>query len=124
MFSYYGDHGLGDDARIPISNRRAIQQMDARQAYIQGEGPIPMLTLDKFIVTDNYVYGLSGEEEDNYDGNYFVYDLQLNSVKTFQDQSVYLAYLKKLALNNDTNYKDFNYYYIKYWDGFQFWLLP
>jgi hypothetical protein len=124
MFSYYGDHGLGDDARVPIGYGRAIQEMDARQAYIQDEGPIPMLTLKRFIVTDQFVYGVSGEEEDNYDGNYFVYDLEKNSVTSFVDQSTYLNHLRELALDRDTNYKDFNFYYTKYWTDLRFWLLP
>ena len=43
LFSYYGDHGLGDSARVPVGHGRAIQEMDGTQTYIQDEGLVSML---------------------------------------------------------------------------------
>ena len=124
MFSYYGDHGLADDARVPIGHGRAIQQMDAVQAYIQDEGPVSMIVIDKFVVTDEYVYGIAGEGNENYEGNYFVYDLVNNKVKTFLQEKDFIDYLASKNLETRPTYKDFNYYYDEYWTDLRFCLLP
>ncbi len=124
MFSYYGDHGLGDDARVPIGHWRAIQEVDARQAYIQDEGPINLIEIDKFIITDKYVYGLTGGENENYEGGYFVYDLVNNKVKTFMQEKEFIYYLAANKLETRPTYKNFNYYYKEYWDDWKFWVLP
>ena len=123
MFTYYGDHGLGDSARVPIGHGRAIQEVDGTQAYIQDEGPVSMIEIDKFIVTDDYVYGLTSEENGNYEGRYFVYDLVNNEVKTFQLEKEFNNYLMTINLDTRAEYKDFSYYYIRHWDGWRFWFL-
>ena len=35
MFTNFGDHGLGDSARIPVGHWRAIQEVNGTQAYLQ-----------------------------------------------------------------------------------------
>jgi hypothetical protein len=124
MFTYYGDHGLGDSARVPIGHSKAIQEVDGVQAYIQDEGPISMIEISKFKITDNFVYGYTSDSNVNYDGNYFVYNLVNNSVKTFKQKSEYLNFLEINKLDKNPNYKDFNYYYGEYWNSWRFWLLP
>ncbi len=124
MFSYYGDHGLGDSARVPIGHWKAIQQVDGVQAYIQDEGPISMLEIGKFQTTVDFVYGFTSPSNENYDGTYFVYDLANNSVKTFQQEQEYFHFLALKNLDKNPNYQDFNYYYKAYWNGWRSWLLP
>ncbi|AEW85942.1 hypothetical protein [Flavobacterium columnare] len=124
MFSHFGDHGLGDSARIPIGHGKAIQEVDGMQAYIQDEGPISMIEIDRFIIADDFVYGFISEGNENYEGSYFVYDLVNNSVKTFEEENDYINLLKTKKLDYNTDYKDFGYYYGQYWHGWRFWLLP
>lgn len=124
MFSHFGDHGLGDSARIPIGHGKAIQEVDGIQAYIQDEGPISMIEIDRFKITDDFVYGFISNGNENYEGSYFVYDLMNNSIKTFEEESDYLNLLKTKKLDGNTEYKDFGYYYGQYWNGWRFWLLP
>lgn len=124
MFTYYGDHGLGDSARVPIGHWRAIQEIDGTQAYIQDEGPVSTIEIDKFIVTNDYVYGLTGDRNENYNGKFFVYNLANNSVKTFEQESDYTKFLTNRKLNTKPDYKDFRYYYKQYWGKWRFWTLP
>jgi hypothetical protein len=124
MFTYFGNHGLGDSARVPIGHWRAIQEVNGTQAYIQDEGPVSMIEIDKFIVSDDFVYGLTSNANENYDGNFFVYDLVNNTVKRFEKENDYIAFLKTKNLDTRPEYKDFNYYYGKYWHGWRFWALP
>ena len=123
MFTYYGEHGLGDSARVPVGHWRAIQQVNGTQAYIQDEGPVAMIEIDDFIVTDNYIYGLTGDMNENYDGDYFVYDLVENNVTTFKSKIEFTDFLKEKNLEINPDYKNFGYYYGKYWGGWRFWVL-
>lgn len=122
MFSYWGDHGLGDSARIPIGYWRAIQETNGTQAYIQDNG-ISALGIDKFIIADDYVYGLTDDTNENYEGKYFVYDLANNKVKTFLQENEFNNFLTAHHLDIKLEFKDFSYYYKKYWNGWRFWLL-
>lgn len=124
MFTYFGDHGLGDIARIPVGHSKAIQEVDGVQAYIQEEGPISMLGIDRFKITDDFLYGFISKGNENYEGSYFVYDLANNTVKTFEKESDFINLLKIKNLDRKTDYKDFGYYYNQYWLGWRFWLLP
>lgn len=124
MFTHFGDHGLGDSARIPIGHWKAIQEVDGMQAYIQDEGPISMIEIDRFKITDDFVYGFISEGNENYEGTYFVYDLVNNSVKTFGEERDFINLLKTKNLDKNLDYKDFSSYYIEYWNGWRFWFLP
>lgn len=123
MFTYYGNHGFGDSARVPVGHGRSIQQVDGVQAYIQEDG-VSMLPIDKFIVTDDFVYGMAGDFNENYDGNFFFYDLASNIVTSFTREKDYLEFLKKKGVNDTADYKDFYHYYSEYWGGWRFWTLP
>ncbi|HXU26993.1 MAG TPA: hypothetical protein VN698_07165 [Bacteroidia bacterium] len=123
MFSYWGDHGLGDSARVPIGHSRSIQQIDGTTGYIQDEGPVRMLSMDKFIVTDDFIYGSVDSQNENYDGKYFIYDLVNNKVQTFNQEKYFIRYLTILNLNTKPDYKDFDYYYAEHWHGWRFFLL-
>jgi hypothetical protein len=55
-FSYWGDKGLGDYARIPIGNGFAIENLDGYTTYFKpekngGSG----IYLEKFTLKDNYL---------------------------------------------------------------------
>ena len=124
MFSHFGDHGLGDSARIPIGHGKAIQEVDGIQAYIQDEGPISMIEIDSFKISDDFVYGFITNGNENYEGSYFIYNLENNSIKTYTLESDYTNALRKEELDENTKYEDFKYYYSEYWHGWRFWLLP
>lgn len=123
MFTYFGDHGLGDSARVPIGHWRAIQEANGIQAYIQDEGPVKYIEIDKFIVTDDYVYGFASDANENYEGGYFVYDLVNNKVNTFEREKEFINYLTRTNLDTKPDYKNFSYYYNRHWNCWRLWLL-
>ncbi|WMJ72242.1 hypothetical protein RCC89_19660 [Cytophagaceae bacterium ABcell3] len=125
MFSHFGKHGFGDSARIPIGHFRSIQEIDGIQAYIQDvENGVYALDINKFYITDDFVYGITGSHYENYNGGYFLYDLDKNKVRTFELIDDYKNELIKIGLEPNVEYKEFNYYYKQYWNGWRFWLLP
>lgn len=122
MFTHFGDHGLGDSARIPVGHWRAIQEVNGTQAYLQDDD-ISALEIESFIITDDYVYGLAINSNENYEGRYFVYDLINNNVKTFTEKRDFANFLVEHNLDSQPNYKDFSYYYKEHWNGWRLWLL-
>lgn len=121
MFTYWGDHGLGDSARIPVGHSCAVEQTNGMLAYLQ-HSHMPALEIDKFTITDDYLYGTMNRNE-NYEGGYFIYDLVNNKVETFIQESEFLTSLVSHNLNPEIELKDFNYHYHEYWNGWRFWFL-
>ncbi|RZK54943.1 MAG: hypothetical protein EOO87_09090 [Pedobacter sp.] len=124
MFTHYGDHGLGDSARVPIGHWREIQQTNGTLTYIQEDGKVSVLAIDKFVIADDYLYGFISDMNENYNAKYFIYDLVNNNIKTYEEINGYLNFLTTKNLHERTEYKDFNYYYRQYWTGWRFWILP
>lgn len=125
MFTYWGDHGLGDSSRVPIGHWREIQEINGMQGYIQdNDNGVNALDIDKFMVTDAFVYGIANSANENYEGQYFIYDLEKNKVKTFELEKEFEDFLATINLDTRPLYKNFSYYYVKHWAGWRFWLLP
>lgn len=125
MFTHYGDHGLGDSARIPLNHGREILLTDGIETYIQDyDNGISMLEVEGFYITDDFVYGLISDTDMNYHSYYFIYDLKQNLIESFDIRMDFENRLKELGLNANVKYRSFGYYYYKYWSGWRFWLLP
>lgn len=125
MMTHFGNHGLGDAARIPTGHFRDIQEINGTQAYLQDtENGIYACDIDSFYISDDFVYGLTGSQNENYEGKYFLYDLKNNEVRTFTTIEDFQYELTKNGLDQNVEFKDFNYYYRKHWSGWRFWLLP
>jgi hypothetical protein len=51
MFTYYGDHGLGDESKIPIGHWEIVEAGDG-YAYFEGAGTKGQVTLDSYLVSN------------------------------------------------------------------------
>jgi hypothetical protein len=122
MFSYYGDHGLGDSARIPIGHHREIQQTDLLSHIEQKKNGA--IYINEFVITNDYVYGKLDKYNIELNQNYFVYDLKSDAIHTFDQQEAFNNYLASEGLNQGATYQSFDFYYSQYWSGWRFWLLP
>lgn len=109
--------------RVPVGHWKSVYDVDGRQAFIQ-EDDIATIDILKFIITDDYVYGMIGGDFNDNKDKFFVYDLSNNIVNTFKDESKYARFLQNKKLDPAPTYKDFDYYYTQYWDGWRQWLLP
>ncbi|RBQ04588.1 hypothetical protein [Pedobacter miscanthi] len=122
MFSYYGDHGLGDSARIPIGHHREISQTDI-MSHIEPKNK-GVIYINEFSITDDYVYGTLEKYNLDLNQNYFVYDLKLNTVQLFDQAIPFNYFLTSKNVSQESAYQTFNYHYNQYWNGWRFWLLP
>ena len=73
MFTYWGDHGLGDDSNIPISHYKSVYQSD-ETAYIENKKGA-QVEIGKFSYNNKYLYAEIADTAE-IKGDYLVWDLQ------------------------------------------------
>jgi len=119
MLSHYGDHGLGDSARIPLHHDNSIQQIDIT-SYIG------YTIIDSFHFTDDFVFGVTHSDTFTKikQSLYFAYNLQNNHTSQFKSKAEFHTFLLQNNLDTSADLKDFDYHYNKYWRGWRFFLLP
>ena len=55
MFTYWGEHGIGDASRIPIGNGKEIEQIDGYWTYIRPRGNnIEVFTIYSYAINGGY----------------------------------------------------------------------
>lgn len=125
MFTYWGNHGIGDSPRIPVGYFRTIQ-LTNEISYIQGTkyNMGDQIEISDFDIVPNYVCGKTETSFQNYPGEYFVYNLKNNDIVFLKNEIEYNNYANANKLSTSDKFKDFNFYYNQYWNGWRFWLLP
>lgn len=117
----WGDHGLGDYARIPLGHGEAIEQINGMEAYFQAEAPLKLSTdqpfIDCFAVATDVLCGKASDE------SFFTYDLATKQQRIFADSLEYTAYARQHDLPAIIDFKSFDKQYHTYWGGWRFWLL-
>lgn len=117
----WGDHGLGDYARLPLGNGEIIEQVNGTEAYFQAEAPLKLATdqpfIDSFAVANDVLCGKASDE------SFFTYDLATKQQRIFADSQEYTAYARQHALPAISEFKSFATHYHDYWGGWRFWLL-
>jgi hypothetical protein len=134
MFTYYGDHGLGDNARIPIGHMRAVHQADSYYTYLQNsEGG--QLRIVKFKVENNNLYAETQQNFKTEDNNaetqykfnadekeFVIWNLQTDKWKSYKTKKEFINSANNIP--DPDSYKFFSEIYSQYWYGWRFWLLP
>jgi energy-coupling factor transporter transmembrane protein EcfT len=115
-FTYYGDHGLGDDATIPLGHFTVMNSSDG-YAYFETSSPYDQISVDNFLVKDDNLCMVSGNE-------LFICQLQTGKMKKFADAAQYNSYALAHNLPRADHLRKFWPQYDDYWNGWRFWLLP
>jgi hypothetical protein len=125
MFTFWGNHGLGDWARIPLDYKKQVIEVDGTRAYLQNTSyTYGDIEIEKFEFTKNFLCGKTGNTLTSYPGDYLVYNLITNEVTFYNDESTYAAFACTKGLPAINTFKNFSYHYNRYWNGWRFWLLP
>lgn len=115
-FTYYGNHGLGDDSRIPLGHGEAIEQGD-QFAYFTPKGTNKQVHVKTFVLKgDNLCMSV--------DSGYKVYNLKTRGVVNFSEGQMYDAFAFSYGLPLSLQLQSFKSQYDEYWNGWRFWLLP
>jgi hypothetical protein len=88
MFTYWGDHGLGDTFRVPIGKGKVIESINAMEyAWIMDvtNSSGERVQMSRFVIADGKVLGNC--DDDFYDEPcaYFVYEIDNGGLLEFRD---------------------------------------
>lgn len=125
MFSYWGDHGLGDSARIPIGYGKEVGEIDAAYTYIEPSGyDYGGLNIKIFAKQNHYLIGTTDSSPVDNPAPYFCWDLKNDKLHLFSNEKVFNSFLNNNQLPTQIEFKSFREHYSKYWGGWRLWLLP
>ena len=122
LFSYWGDHGLGDEYKLPIGFGDRIVRINGYSQVQEFRNDVGQnIYVSRFVVLDGRLYG----ELDNevpvcvYKNKFIEIDLKSETITEFDD-------LAELIKNDGgiPEMKSFDYWYNEFYGGWRFWLLP
>lgn len=127
LFTYWGDHGLGDTALLPIGNGKVIESINALEyASIlevkNSSGNNVQMT--RFVVSDGKVFGNCDDWFYEVPCAYLVYDTEEDELFEFTDSLSYLSHADRNGWPRPDAMVSFGKNYHCYWGGWRFWLLP
>ena len=127
MFTYYGDHGLGDGPKIPIGHEIVIDNTNwTEYGYIKGIQTSDNIDIEmtKFIVVDNMLIGNLDSWFYDFQNSYFIYDLKTKEINEFKNTTEFDTFVKENKLPTSEELLTFEENYRKHWSGWRFWFLP
>jgi len=114
-FTYYGEHGLGDEAEIPLGQWKQMKASDG-YAYFDLNSSM-QIRVDSFLVRNHRLYMAS-------EGRYYDYQLVSGRWMQFVNKKTYEDYAVMHQLPSTIEFKPFWSQYDTYWNGWRFWFLP
>lgn len=122
MFTYWGDHGLGDSSKIPVGHYKVINCGSL----------IPYVTVDNneqihfktFTYDSEKLYASSPVKSDGTEYAFLVYDFVKDEVQFYNTNEEYLIAAKILGYPEPDKFENFRRHYHKYWNWWKFCLLP
>jgi hypothetical protein len=127
MFTPYGNHGLGDSARIPLNFTKEISNTNWTEfGRLNGikTSCDNDVELTHFIIKNNKLYGNLKSDFYDYNNSYFIYDLKSEKLQEFENEFSYNEYTRLNSLPKSYELKNFSENYKSYWSGWRFFLLP
>lgn len=101
MFTYYGDHGLGDGPKIPIGHEIVIDNTNwTEYGYIKEIQTSDNIDIEmtKFIVVDNMLIGNLDSWFYDFQNSYFIYDLKTKKINEFKNMTEFDTFVKENKL--------------------------
>jgi hypothetical protein len=127
LFSYYGNHGLGDGPRVPVGHGLVVNNANwTEYGYIEdiktsdGHG----LEMTKFLAVDDHLMGNLDSWFDTYMNSFFIYDMDRRTMNEFSTETEFNAYATAHGLPEVNALRTFERNYDDRWGGWWFWLLP
>lgn len=127
MFTYWGNHGLGDGPRIPIGNWIVVDNTNwSDYGYIKNikTSDGNNLEMTYFLVEKKQLLGKLESSFYEYDNEYFIYDISRKTMVEFPSRSLFNDYAIKKDLPTSAELLSFEENYRNHWMGWRFWFLP
>ena len=127
MFTPFGNHGLGDSARIPISLTKKISNVNwteyAKLNDVKSSEKNDIF-LTQFKIENNVLCGNLKSDFYDYKNSYFVYEKKKKKLEEFQNENDYNKFATNNNLPKSSEFKSFKKNYSDCWSGWRFFLLP
>lgn len=123
MFTYFGDHGLGDSARVPVGHFKVVRQINGSDTFLQNSKG-DQLGIRNFTFDHNNLYAEIQTEFNGEQGDYVVWNLQADTWTYYRTKDEYLDAAKQHNYPTPDNFEEFWEFYKRHWHGWRFWLLP
>jgi energy-coupling factor transporter transmembrane protein EcfT len=126
LFSYWGNHELGDSARIPIGYDKEISNINwTKYANFEGVKSLDGYEIytTKFKNDGKILCGNYDSDFYDYKNSYFVYNLEIDQLTEFTTEAEYNTYAVKNGTPKTNQFLTFEDNYGNYWNGWRFWLL-
>jgi hypothetical protein len=126
MFSYWGDHGLGDFARIPIGHGKSIEQVNGGMTFIRPPGyEYEVLCIDDYVLSNDFLFAKTAKYYMRGNtGGIAIWDLKKNRISFLDAVKNIDTFYHNHHIKNQLKFQDFQSHYANYWNGWRFWLLP
>jgi hypothetical protein len=121
MFTYFGDHGMGDSAKVPIGYFKEVRQINGTDSYIQNSKG-DQLGITNFTFGNNRLYAETQKEGGK--GDYVVWDLRNDRWTFYKTKADYLTAARQNNYPAPDRFEEFENHYRRHWHGWRFWLLP
>lgn len=121
--TYWGDHGLGDSARLPLGYGEEMAEINGTETYFTAAVPFKVSDMAgaqdiaKFKVANDILCAQAEET------HYFAYNLATKENQVFADAQAYNAYAGPRGLPASGELETFWRQYGRYWGGWRCWLL-
>nr|WP_321237495.1 hypothetical protein [uncultured Psychroserpens sp.] len=124
-FTYWGNHGLGDSARIPIGNFKEVGETNGINAYIEPDNyEYGAMNVNSFIKHNNYLVGKTEVSPVDRPKPFFSWNLSKDEITFYDSEKEYNSFADKNKFPKISEFKTFRERYKEYWNGIRFWLLP
>lgn len=123
MFTYFGDHGMGDTAKVPVGCFKEVRQINGVDSYIENSKG-EQLGIVSFAFENNRLYAETQREYNAGKGDYVVWDLQNDQWIFFKTKADYLMVVEQNNYPLPDRFEEFENHYKRHWHGWRFWFLP
>jgi len=125
--TYWGNHGLGDSAKIPIGHWETIGNINwTEYGYLKGQKTSDGFDIEttRFKVTNDKLSGNLDSWFYNFENSFFVLDLKTDEIIEFKTEPEFNKYAENNKLPKSNELLSFKQNYNNHWGGFRFFLLP
>jgi hypothetical protein len=126
-FTYWGNHGLGDSARIPVGHGQVISNINwTAYGILDGQetGAGNQIETTRFKVSNGMVSGNLDSWFHAYGNKYFVLDLETNKLTEFVSATDFDRHAEQHNLPKSHELLSYQQNYSAHWHGIRMLLLP
>ena len=123
MFTYWGNHGLGDTAIVPVGHFQIVTKRDSEFPFIVNKNG-DRVDIKLFTFDNDNLYAETQNRDNETTGNYVVWNLKNDEMQFYKTKENYITESKRSTYLQPDKFLDFWVIYEKHWGTWKRYLLP